>query len=190
MKEKEDLFEILNPYMQSASVKKEIKNNLKKKELINLILKLKPVYEEQQALIKLIEQQLHVLLNAINPPEIKAEEKVIRETYMNEKILRRSLDVLEKAKRIHREVLAIGEHYQVDIYKLLWKKRFIRQFYVVLSKKMKKAGYPDYKLNWDRINKLIKHQGKSIEKSTSDDISPKIIKKIKALVSETLIKDE
>ena len=118
------------------------------------------------------------------------DEYALLESLKAQQIGGAGLDVLEKEKKIHREVLAVGEHYQVDVYKLLWKKRYIRYFFVLLSKKMKKSGYHDFKLNWDRINKLIKHQGKSIEKSTSKDISPKNLKRIKSLVAETLEKEE
>ena len=82
--------------------------------------------------------------------------------------------------------MAIREHYKVDIYKLLWKKHLIRQFYLALSKKMKKSGFPDYKLNWERINNLVKPQGKSIENSSEKEITPKNKKVIKSLVAQTL----
>ena len=189
MKEAENPFEILNPYLKSDSAEKEIKLHIKKKDLVALLLKLKSTYEEQQSLIKLIEVQLQGLINTINgPAEEPAEEKKKKESFMNEKILRRSLNVLEKNNKLEREILAVGEHYKVDIFKLVWKKRLIREFYVRLSKKMKKSGYPDYKLNWDRINKLIKHQGKSIESSAGKNISLNKIDKIKQLVSQTLQK--
>jgi hypothetical protein len=189
MKERENPFEVLNPYLQSENVIEEIRNNIKKKELIELLLKSKSLYEEQLELVKVIEQNLQGLLNTITEPEEPVpEEPKKKESYMNEKIFRKSLDILEKGKKINKEVLAVGEHYKVDIYRLIWKKRYIRQFYILLSKKMKKSGYHDYKLNWDRINKLIKHQGKSIEKSVGPDISTKNLKIIKSLVARTLEK--
>lgn len=189
MKEAENAFEILNPYLRSESAEKEIKQHVKKKDLIALLLKLKSSYEEQQSLIKLIEGQLEGLIKTIQgPAEEPQEEKKKKESYMNEKILRRSLNVLERNNKLEREILAVGEHYKVDIFKLVWKKDLIREFYVRLSKRMKKSGFPDYKLNWDRINKLIKHQGKSIEESSGKKVPAKKVKKIKLLVSQTLQK--
>jgi len=187
MTEADNPFDVLKPYLLSDSAEEEIKNDFKKKELIALILKFKTLYEEQQTLIKVIENQLQGLLKTITrTDETPPEEKPKKESFMNEKILRKSLNVLEKDKKLDREILAVGEHYKVDIYRLLWKKHLIRHFYVLLSKKMKKTGYPDYKLNWDRINNLIKHQGKSIEDSADKEITPKNIKKIKSLISQTL----
>ena len=157
MIEADNPFDIVKPFTLSESAEEEIKANVKKKDLIRLILKVKKLYEDQQTLIKQIEDQLHALIRTINKKdETIPEEQVKKESFMNEKILRNSLNILEKNKKLDREILAVGEHYKVDIYKLIWKKHLIRHFYVVLSKKMKKSGYPDYKLNWDRINKLIK----------------------------------
>lgn len=188
MKEAESPFEFLKPYLVSESAEQEIKDNIKKKDLVKLLLELKTRYEEQQTLIKVIEHQLHALIKTINGPqeEKPEEEKKKKETFINEKILRKSLEVLERDKKLEREILAVGEHYKVDIYKLIWKKPYIREYYVRLSKKMKKKGFHDYKLNWSRINKLIKHQGKSIDESEVKDIPPRKITKIKALVNETL----
>ncbi len=188
MTERDSFYDILNSYLQSDTDQKDIKKKIKKRDLIEQIIKIKTQYDEQQSLFKVIEHQLQELLKTVSGlKEIEpTEEQEKQETNINEKILRRSLDVLEKNKKINREILAIGEHYKVDIYKLNWKKPYLRYFYVQLSKKMKKSGYSDYKLNWDRINKLIKHQGKPIEEYKDNDITPKKLDKLKSLVAQTL----
>jgi hypothetical protein len=186
MKEMNSADQLLEDFLQSEWDKNELKKTIKKKKLIALLLKFKSLYLNQQSLMKDVEHNLKELLKTISGlKEKEKEEKEKKESFINEKVLRRSLDVLEKDNKIEREILAIGEHYKVDIYKLIWKRHFIRHFYVSLSKKMKKSGYHDYKLNWERINILIKHQGKPIEEAKGD-ISPKKLKKIKSLVSETL----
>ncbi len=188
MIEKDSLYDILNTYLQSDSDKKAIKKKIKKRDLVKQLIKIKSQYDEQQSLFKVIEHQLQELLKTVSGLKEKkpTEEQEKQETSLNEKILRKSLDVLEANKRISREILAIGEHYKVDIYKLNWKKAYLRYFYVQLSKKMKKSGFSDYKLNWERINKLIKHQGKPIEEYKDNNIPPKKLIKIKKLVSLTL----
>ena len=186
MKEMNSLEELMETFLQSEWDKKELKKTIKKKNLIVLLLKLKSLYLDRQSLIKDVEHQLKESLKTITGlKEKEKEEKEKKQSFINEKVLRKSLDILEKDNKIEREILAIGEHYKVDIYKLIWKKHFIRHFYISLSKKMKKSGYHDYKLNWERINILIKHQGKPIEESQGD-IPPKKLKKIKSLVAETL----
>jgi len=178
--------ESMEIFMQSELEEDELKN-VKKKKLIALLVKIKSLYIEQQSLTKVVEHQLHQLLKTINGLNRReAREKEKKETYINERVLRNSLDVLEKNNKLEREILAVGEHYKVDVYKLIWKKPFIKSFYVLLSKKMKKSGYHDYKLNWERINKLIKHLGKPIEESKDKDIPPKKLQKIKDLVKITL----
>jgi hypothetical protein len=188
MTERDSLYDILNTYLQSDSDKKDIKKKIKKRDLIERIIKIKNQFDEQQSLFKVVEHQLQELLKTVSGLKEKepTKEQEKQETNINEKILRKSLDVLEKNNRISREILAIGEHYKVDIYKLNWKKSYLRYFYVQLSKKMKKSGFSDYKLNWDRINKLIKHTGKPIEEYKDNNISPKKLIKIKALVAQTL----
>jgi len=188
MNERDSLYDTLSSYLQSDTDKKQLKRKIKKRHLIEHILKLKSLYEDQQSLLQVIEHQLQELLKTVSGLKEKepTEEQEIQETHMNEKILRKSLDVLEKDNKISREILAIGEHYKVDIYKLNWKKTYLRHFYVSLSKKMKKSGFPDYKLNWNRINNLIKHQGKPIEEYKDVDIPANKIKKIKSLIAKTL----
>jgi hypothetical protein len=178
--------ELIEAFMKSELDENELKN-IKKKKLIALLLKIKSLYNDQQSLNKVVEHQLHELLKTINELNKKeAQKKEKKETYINEKVLRKSLDILEKNKKIEKEILAVGEHYKVDIYKLIWKKPFIKFFYIHLSKKMKKSGFHDYKLNWERINKLIKHLGKPIEESKDKNIPPKKLQKIKDLVKITL----
>lgn len=188
MTERDSLYDILNSYLQSDSDKKQIKKKIKKKDLIEQMIKVKAQYNEQQSLLKVIEHQLQELLKTVSGLKEKepTKEQEKQETNINEKILRRSLDVLEKNKKINREILAIGEHYKVDIYKLNWKKPYIRYFYVQLSKKMRKSGFSDYKLNWERINKLIQHQGKPIEEYKDNNIPPKKLANLKSLVAQTL----
>lgn len=187
MKEMNSIDQLMETFLQSEWDKNELKNTVKKKKLIALLLKFKSLYLNQQSLMKDVEHHLKELLKTISGLKEKEEKekKEKKESFINEKVLRTSLDVLEKDNKIEREILAIGEHYKVDIYKLIWKKHFIRHFYISLSKKMKKSGYNDYKLNWERINILIKHQGKPIEEAKGD-IPPKKLKKIKSLVTETL----
>jgi hypothetical protein len=188
MKEIDSTDQLMETFLQSEWDKKEIKQTVKKKQLIALLLHLKSIYINQQSLIKDVEHHLQELLKTISGFNVKGKDKQPKEkkeSFINEKVLRKSLDVLEEDNKIEREILAIGEHYKVDIFKLIWKKHFIRHFYLSLSKKMKKSGFHDYKLNWERINILIKHQGKPIEE-TKGEISPKKLKKIKSLVSETL----
>ena len=160
MNERDSLYDTLSSYLQSDTDKKQLKRKIKKRHLIEHILKLKSLYEDQQSLLQVIEHQLQELLKTVSGLKEKepTEEQEIQETHMNEKILRKSLDVLEKDNKISREILAIGEHYKVDI----------------------------YKLNWNRINNLIKHQGKPIEEYKDVDIPTNKIKKIKSLVAKTL----